>query len=857
VSARDAFERLKTEGVLPEVIAEIEEHVRPGLESYVEDRGPGRGPGENKALKDAIWGMIDLEGSEIVVLDSPPLQRLRRIRQLGLAYLTYPTAGYSRFEHTLGAVNQSERMLRAIARRSEEPLRPEIAKAARVVRLAALLHDIGHMPLSHISERYYTDEECTDEELLANAKAIQGDLANAFQAFPGVNLAECLSVAIIGTPSFTSLLRDEARYTEEEIARAALAIAGKAADPGQLFVAQIISNVIDADKLDYMFRDSFVTRVPLAVDLERLLYKLMLAKVDVRMLPESRGFQVGDQARVLATDVAGDRLAYEVTEAKELLFSRVYFHHKTRAAERVALRILDRLKMRPAELLPFDDSLFGHRGQLQYAEQAEGLIGLLMERRLPRRGFAISPTFLDRQISELRVQWATLSSVLDSAAARQALEGQIEEECRFLAEKLGKSPPDGVWVDLPAEHPKPGESSLLVKRPGGDFERGQGFPPDAAAETQDPLDLAHIFFTGGHADAELVFVACQRVLGRNFGLFFEGGAADHAKVEWDRAEELKRRLEEAAPESFAELGQLRSTSTVARDAALDGQITALAERFHHFNTSPPVAVNADRIREFLDQFPETLVEPMLGALERITYLSRGDLGQAFARELKENAAKGAVLVPLTAQYDKSAAHIPYFLSDLAGGLNIVKLEEALESDSPIVVFDDVLVSGTQSRKILETWFDRRKHPYREQPVLTAEQQQALKERQVDFHFAWAWKVGIERLEELAEELGLEGEVRADAVDDSGSPLEGHDRLDELRGFLAEVGAELLKTTKGADHGWTEEQCANSALGYDGDERLIVIEYNTPPGTITAIWSPGQYRQADWMPLFPRRQREQN
>ena len=72
-----------------------------------------------KAFKDAIWGMVDLDARVTIILESPPLQRLRRVRQLGLSFLTYPTAGYSRFEHTLGAVHQASRTLSAVLRRSD------------------------------------------------------------------------------------------------------------------------------------------------------------------------------------------------------------------------------------------------------------------------------------------------------------------------------------------------------------------------------------------------------------------------------------------------------------------------------------------------------------------------------------------------------------------------------------------------------------------------------------------------------------------------------------------------------------------------------------------------------------------
>jgi hypothetical protein len=80
--------------------------------------------------------------------------------------------------------------------------------------------------------------------------------------------------------------------------------------------------------------------------------------------------------------------------------------------------------------------------------------------------------------------------------------------------------------------------------------------------------------------------------------------------------------------------------------------------------------------------------------------------------------------------------------------------------------------------------------------------------------------------------------------------------DELREFLREVGKSLLLSTKGEreHHPWTSKKCEESALGYNNDERLVVVEYNTPTGTITPIWSGGSYRNAPWLPLFPRRQR---
>jgi HD superfamily phosphohydrolase len=859
VKAVEAFERLKTNDVLAGVILRLEEIFSPLITEYVADREAGSQPGGSKAFKDAVWGMIDLTGPEVVVVDSPPIQRLRRVRQLGFGYLTYPTAGHTRFEHTLGAVNQTERMLTAIRRRSKPALDRDITEALRIVRLAALLHDCGHMPASHVSERFFDESECPDQALRAHAKAIRSAVVHSFKASPQVRLAECLSVCLIATPSFYGLLLDEARYEPEEIATAALAIAGKYATPSKYFIAQIISNALDADKLDYMFRDSLFTRVPLAIDLERLLFKLKCEEVSARDLPvtASRGMRRDSRPRVLATDISGDRLAYDVSQAREMLYARVYFHHKTRAAERVALQILEHFEHRPEDLLEFDDSFFSQYA-LEQGEPTAALARKIIWRRLPRRGLAISDLFLDPPVEERRVEWVELDEMLSSPDSRRGLEREILEEVEWVAELLKRASAERIYVDPRAENPAGGSSSLLVGRPDGSFAPGQGFPPDAAAETQDPTDAAYVYFSGGSAAAELVFLAAERVLARRFDLYFNREAADLAKVDIEKVIELKRELEEKDAAAFDDLGRLRPSPALVDDASIDERIEAIAAKFHHYTTVPEVNVTDQRVRDFLGQFPESLVEPMLSALEHIQFLNRAKLGAEFAHALDKKSVKDAVFVPLTSQYGKSASHIPYFLSDHRDLHEIERLRDALQMDRPLVIFDDVLVSGTQSMKILKTWFGQREPPYRGEPVLTPEEQVAFKNRDVRFHFAWGWKEGVKRLEEQCASLGLTAEVDAVEVDESGPALDADNIPDShaLREFLRKVGISIIETTKGerSHNPWDRERCANSALGYNNDERLVVIEYNTPTGTITPLWSQGTFRNAPWLPLFPRRER---
>ena len=107
-----------------------------------------------KRVFDPIHRFIVLEDAEVALLDSAPLQRLRRLRQLGLAYLAFPAAEHSRFGHALGALAVGERVLAALRTSSGEYFGSEVefAMQRRLLRASLLLHDIGHGPFSHACE---------------------------------------------------------------------------------------------------------------------------------------------------------------------------------------------------------------------------------------------------------------------------------------------------------------------------------------------------------------------------------------------------------------------------------------------------------------------------------------------------------------------------------------------------------------------------------------------------------------------------------------------------------------------------------------------------------------------------------
>ncbi len=872
MSASDLVNGLKKGPLFSDLLARVDKTISPLIARYRRDMPLARAG--VKAIKDAVWGMIDVQPEECVVLDSPPLQRLRRVRQLGVTYLTFPTAGYSRFEHTLGAMHQAERMLRAIATRS--PDSGAVLSHIQVVRLAALLHDVGHLPLSHVAERFYGVEECPDSKLTRELKRLSREVGTAL-GVPLPGLAECLSLAVALSPSFHDLLVNSARYSPRTVAEAAVAIVGRPPSAASAFVAQIITNVIDADKLDYMFRDAFLTRVPLAVDLERLLYKIRCLSISSDRLPKSLMGVCGaeETARVLGTDLAGERLAYDLAISRTMLYERVYLHHKTRAAERVVLRTLVGICQHPAELLAHDDGLFTEYGRASVPALDERLIRMLVHRQLPRRVYGLSYGFLAKQavsetggrpvtLDSVKDCWTQLSDDLKSYDSRAALEKVIAELTARLACILGEDRPAvQVWIDTPPRSFELNALDLLIERPDETIHAGESFPANAAAFAQSPNAIFFVYVAeGDETDRERAFIAAELVLADRYKLQFGRVAADHAKMDLRRLESRKRDLEAREEGLYDRFGSLRPQSHLARTARLAERIRKLADRFHSFNIDDPnVHINIPRINAFLDQFPERLVEPMLSVLEQIRFLDRETLGRVFSAHLKEGSSAKTLFVPLTSRLQKSAAHVCYFLSDHAAGPKPVPLEEALKHEGDITFFDESTFSGKQSSTVVQTWFGLPLDLPNEDdlaPSLSAEDRENLQKRGVRFRFLYGLNSGLDYLKRVAKSVGLNEDVVAFSV--AGGWTHSLDRLSEqeefspLRAFLSRVGHDLLLSTKHVEspEKWTTTRCQERALGYGNLEQLVVFAYNTPTATLTALWKGGRFRNREWLPLFPRR-----
>jgi len=238
--------------------------------------------GDFDVIRDPLWDNIRLDPLTTTVLDTAPMQRLRYIRQLGHAFLVYPGATHTRFEHALGAFHLTRRALAALEERGELAVVP--AEQQLAARLAALLHDIGHYPFSHALE----EAGFPSHERLGVARLHREPLAAV--------LAEA------GPPGLAD--------------RVGEFITGQSRSP----LKGLISGSLDLDKIDYLSRDARMCGVPYgAVDVDRLLASLTLIETAPGRL------ELGVQEKGIS---ALESLLF----AKYQMYRNVYWHHAVRSA---------------------------------------------------------------------------------------------------------------------------------------------------------------------------------------------------------------------------------------------------------------------------------------------------------------------------------------------------------------------------------------------------------------------------------------------------------------------------------------------------------------------------------------------
>ena len=267
-------------------------------------------------IRDPVHGFIALDTQERIVLDSPPVQRLRHVHQLALEYLVYPGASHKRFEHALGVMELAGRVYDVITRNDlvTDAVRnsfPELSNESqrvywrRVIRMAALCHDIGHLPFSHAAEEELLPENISHEHM--TAALIQcDDMKQIWQSLVPPLLPDHVLKLSVGKRYLPDLT-----FTPWE----------------ELLSEVIVGNAFGVDRMDYLLRDSLHIGVQYGrFDHLRLIDSL-------RILPTTDYIEASDAVPpvTLGLELGGIQSAEALLLARYQMFSQVYLHPVRRA----------------------------------------------------------------------------------------------------------------------------------------------------------------------------------------------------------------------------------------------------------------------------------------------------------------------------------------------------------------------------------------------------------------------------------------------------------------------------------------------------------------------------------------------
>ena len=283
-----------------------------------------------KNIKDPIHGYIELEEEDMEILNTNYLERLRYIHHLGTGFLIYPGATHSRFEHSLGVMYLGTRIFESLVKNYPdfwEGLSNEKIKQYRqTLRWACLLHDVGHLPFSHVFEDLFNIEKISTDLKREDFKEII-PYSNEVQDIQVDNIHELLGSYIV-IKEYKDKLEDYGVNPKE----VAAIILGKIYNTEKVrikylnVIKSIVSSPIDVDKLDYLLRDNYMTGAKLvSLDVERILASYCVFRNELHL---------NDKAISVIMNLINSR---------ELMHLWVYQHHKVSFTEFLLKTMIKRM----------------------------------------------------------------------------------------------------------------------------------------------------------------------------------------------------------------------------------------------------------------------------------------------------------------------------------------------------------------------------------------------------------------------------------------------------------------------------------------------------------------------------------
>jgi HD superfamily phosphohydrolase len=868
-----------------------------------------------KSILDPVIGYVHLRRWEVVLLESEVVQRLRRIRQLGLAYLVYPTLGYSRFEHTVGVLGRVEQILQRL-KQVHSPEDPDshdtevlalIERHSVSLRLAALFHDVGHCVYSHVSERSMSNLEGAGT--YPAVKYICEVFTEALQRKKMVPIAEVLSLVTLSSPSIRDLLvklpiQDKSEENIERwIAEAQSFIAGMPSDSrGEtIFLAQILSSGFDADKLDYMTREAYFSNIPLGIDEVRLVDRLKVFHCTAGHLPRDIAYLKeilprDGTCKVLGFAKGGQFAFEEFCLARVSLHDKIYLHQKIRSAEGLLLACLHSFAASNVALQEVHSWLQLEESDFERSDARPGLnaspddlfaqtfktaeeLGFvaIRKRQLFHRAFAFGVrnglsdvVSADASVVEQPVTLKFFDWVRKNS---DVLRNGISDELKRICVALNQTPPKDsisrIVIDVPNHRRvQQGQESVYFERPNM-LPLRWTLPLDQIVQYYENRSLAYIF--AAREVCPFVALAAERVIynWERAGLMYvqeEGVSPGLVK------DVSKWRSVLSASGYYDDCPPLKPVSKYLQSFAAQERIDRCVNNLMRFRSWRGQRITPAHVRAFAAQFEEKLHEAVLCLIEQLVMVEPSEIAAEVVLEYNEIRtlnAENVAIVPVGNLTD-SATHLLYELKNHPNpdirqlGPNITALQAStIFGADYLVFFDDNTNSGQQVLNVFADWLgvalpDAVNLGEKHVDALPVRAQEKLKKMKMSFVFGVAPEGSGSRIQALLEEhLHIpRGNIRVRV----GRNLRKDNRILSGDSPAAEIPkrTELRQflDTIGREilgrEGKSPERAEARALGEDRAEALIVFPYNTPTMTITPLWCRGNYSKGEWIPLVERR-----
>lgn len=893
------IKELIKEECFSKIVKEVNEFCGDMLDEYLINLNTN----EDKQIFDLIWGPIEFNAGEVAIIDSPLFQRLRRIKHLGLVSYVYCNADYSRFSHTIGVFFIANKMA-SIIRKVDKNQKNDF-DYIQVTRLAALFHDVGHMYYSHISEYYFS------EDITFSRHNEMKDLIIRFSEVANKKIAlhEIMSILILNSQSVRDLLKkvsnslmgikfkDEKSY-DKLIEYMCCQIMGISNDRYLLPYHQIINGSVDADKCDYLSRDSYSTKVPVAVDIERLVYKLSVTETSEHRQDnelwddESKN----DKFYYPVLKSSAQEALNQLLISRSIMFKSVYYHQKVRTAETMLKEIisdLSKMKLKEVEnfryILGTTDDFFitqcitSLENQPNIKNDCKDLIRDI-ERKLRR----LNNRILLKRVCSISKEnllcddskWFDISKEVFQLNKPDKINIIIEKtknEFEYICELLNIEVEKNLIFSI-SEFPKyiPDNSKIdtfICYGNGELIKASEVFQSETWMSSKENRNKEHYLLTNA-SRRDLAFIALQVAIYKLYGVKLKDDSSIYSKV---NINEIRTSQKDLYKKNYYNEYMIIISEIIMLD--FSNQLQYLTKKFRTYEGKGGYTISEITIETFLLQFLDykvdeykhmkMILDGVIRLISNTEVIDRAAfdliMGELLARVKSSNSIK---VCPIGNGKD-SAKHLMYYFNDIEVEGCKVEIIESLHEylklkDKNIIFFDDGAYSGKQIVSVFQEYFGIKDRSTSENHVIKLNKIEQCKLKKANITILYLYFNNDNNQYILSElsKLGLNN-VKIDFYKNMNTKIfanvsvfQNQNQIELLKKCLNEIGYQTLFSKKCIDgiykENWNELRIKESTLGYNDSQQMVVLKSSIPTYSITAFWiENGLYNFKKWIPLFMR------